>query len=319
MRERDYFKKGAVLKEAGVSKDPALTLYALESFASNVDGRVQSELLTRLILSHSEIACRLEETMKTLAKSEADLKEAQHIALLGYWDGDLRTEKREWSESLYEIIEVDPSTPPSIELFLSRIHPNDEQKVREVVRQPRKDRRDWSLQARLLMDDGRIKWVSMKFQTELAEHGMPARGYGTIQDITAMKEAEDKLERYNQHLQEMVSEKVREISEAQMSTIFALVKLSESRDDDTGAHIERTAGFCGCWRKRPGRTGRMPRRLTTSSWERFIKQARCTISARSALRTRSCSSPQADQRGIRSHEDACGDRLSNPSWNRVTV
>jgi response regulator RpfG family c-di-GMP phosphodiesterase len=29
-----------------------------------------------------------------------------------------------------------------------------------------------------------------------------------------------------------------------MATIFALVKLSESRDDDTGAHIERTASFC---------------------------------------------------------------------------
>jgi len=56
--------------------------------------------------------------------------------------------------------------------------------------------------------------------------------------------AEDKLEEYSKHLEVMVEEKVREISESQMATIFALVKLSESRDDDTGAHIERTAAFC---------------------------------------------------------------------------
>ena len=30
-----------------------------------------------------------------------------------------------------------------------------------------------------------------------------------------------------------------------MSTIHALVKSAESRDDDTGAHIERTSNFCG--------------------------------------------------------------------------
>jgi len=36
----------------------------------------------------------------------------------------------------------------------------------------------------------------------------------------------------------------KEIAEEQMATIFALVKLSESRDDFTGAHIERVAILC---------------------------------------------------------------------------
>lgn len=52
------------------------------------------------------------------------------------------------------------------------------------------------------------------------------------------------LERYNTQLEELVNEKVNEISESQMSTIFALVKLAESRDDETGAHVERTAELC---------------------------------------------------------------------------
>jgi putative two-component system response regulator len=53
------------------------------------------------------------------------------------------------------------------------------------------------------------------------------------------------LEIYNNHLEELVKEKVKEISASQMATIHALVKSAESRDDDTGAHIERTSSFCG--------------------------------------------------------------------------
>lgn len=53
-----------------------------------------------------------------------------------------------------------------------------------------------------------------------------------------------KLQKYNLHLEELVNEKVKEITEAQMATIFALVKLAESRDDETGNHIERTAELC---------------------------------------------------------------------------
>lgn len=52
------------------------------------------------------------------------------------------------------------------------------------------------------------------------------------------------LKRYNEHLEEIVHEKVKEISASQIATIHALVKAAETRDDDTGAHIERTSLFC---------------------------------------------------------------------------
>ena len=52
------------------------------------------------------------------------------------------------------------------------------------------------------------------------------------------------LKRYNDELEELVQEKVKEISASQIATIHALVKSAESRDDDTGAHIERTASYC---------------------------------------------------------------------------
>ena len=59
-----------------------------------------------------------------------------------------------------------------------------------------------------------------------------------------LAKAEDRLYKDNKVLEQMVNMKVKEISEAQIATIFALVKLAESRDDDTGTHIERTSKLC---------------------------------------------------------------------------
>lgn len=52
------------------------------------------------------------------------------------------------------------------------------------------------------------------------------------------------LELHTLHLEKLVEEKVREITSAQRGMIFALAKLAESRDDDTGTHMERVRSVC---------------------------------------------------------------------------
>jgi putative two-component system response regulator len=52
------------------------------------------------------------------------------------------------------------------------------------------------------------------------------------------------IKKYNTHLEEMVREQVRDISMAQLGAIFALSKLAESRDSDTGTHLERVREYC---------------------------------------------------------------------------
>ncbi|MCA1754536.1 MAG: response regulator, partial [Spirochaeta sp.] len=47
------------------------------------------------------------------------------------------------------------------------------------------------------------------------------------------------LQHQNQNLEKMVAEKVEEVYSAQLSTIVALAKLAEHRDNDTGKHLER--------------------------------------------------------------------------------
>lgn len=78
---------------------------------------------------------------------------------------------------------------------------------------------------------------------------------GGVDYITKPYQPEEVQARVNTHLslsalrnklayQELVEKKVREVSEAQQATIFALAKLAEQRDDDTGAHLERVRDYC---------------------------------------------------------------------------
>ena len=53
-----------------------------------------------------------------------------------------------------------------------------------------------------------------------------------------------KLETSNKNLNQLVEDKIKEISESQMATIFALAKLAESRDTETGHHLKRVQVYC---------------------------------------------------------------------------
>ena len=52
------------------------------------------------------------------------------------------------------------------------------------------------------------------------------------------------IEEHNKNLEERVQSQVRQISETQMAAIFAMSKLAESRDPETGEHLERMREYC---------------------------------------------------------------------------
>jgi len=59
-----------------------------------------------------------------------------------------------------------------------------------------------------------------------------------------LRSLQKELERHNHELEHLVAEQVKDISDSQVATIIALARLAESRDDDTGKHIERVQIFC---------------------------------------------------------------------------
>jgi len=83
---------------------------------------------------------------------------------------------------------------------------------------------------------GGIDYITKPFQFDEV--------YARIETHLKLRKLQLELEGTIQNLEKRVEEQVKEISDSQLATIFALAKLAESRDDDTGKHLERVRTFC---------------------------------------------------------------------------
>ncbi len=108
---------------------------------------------------------------------------------------------------------------------------------------------------RRLKEDVRFRDIPVIFISALTETLDKVKAFGTggvdyvtkpfqFEEVAARVETHLKLRRYQAHLEDLVQEQVKEICASQVSTIFALSKLAESRDTDTGQHLERVQVYC---------------------------------------------------------------------------
>ena len=133
-------------------------------------------------------------TEAALAESAARLKEAQKIARIGQWELDLNTSKLDWSDGIYELFEIAPDEfGASYEAFLNTVHPADRDRVGRAYTRSLTDRTPYEIEHRLLMPDGRVKWVTEACRTDYDPDGAPLRSVGIVQDITERKQAELEL------------------------------------------------------------------------------------------------------------------------------
>lgn len=151
----------------------------------------------------------LKRAQEALAESERQLNEAQHLANVGSWTLDLQTDRLHWSDEVYRIFELNPNTfAASFEGFLNAIHPDDRDLVSQAYSASVANKEPYSIEHRLLMRDGRVKYVEERGMTHYDADGKPLRSIGTVRDISKERLAaleRASLERQLQRAQRMES------------------------------------------------------------------------------------------------------------------
>ncbi len=128
-------------------------------------------------------------------ESEAYLAEAQRLSHTGSWAWAPATgEIRYWSEETYRVLGFDPDAgPPRFEKFFGRLHPEDQDRVRELFGKAIAERADFETEYRVVHPNGDVKDIHAVGHPVSGEGGHFVEFVGSVIDITERKRAEEAL------------------------------------------------------------------------------------------------------------------------------
>ena len=162
--------------------------------------------LIRVLLVIQDITERRENELE-LIRSRENMARAQQVAALGSFERDLLTGKNEWSDELYRIMGVEKGKfTPTYEAVLGLVHPDDREQYGAARVAGVEGIESGSLEFRIIRPDGAKRIIRRENGLIFDEAGKPIRIYGSYQDVTERRAADERareLERKLMHSQKL--------------------------------------------------------------------------------------------------------------------
>jgi len=203
-----------------------------------------------------EVGRRLEDALtsllmlRNLRESERKLEEAQRLSHVGYWERDPETDLITWSDETYRIFGLQPQAQIlNLAQLPDLIHPEDKQIMVQAVAEALRGGRRYDVEYRVVRPNGEVRLVHSQGDVMRDESGRPRRMFGTVQDITERKQAEQRL-----MVQHTVTQMLAAAATLEEVTPHILQAVCECLVWDLGAlwSVDRQAGVLRCvemWHK----------------------------------------------------------------------
>ena len=147
-------------------------------------------------------------------RARSVVAQAGEMAHLGAWaieiptPGNMMENELFWSDETYRIFGYQPGgVRATNELFFSRVHPEDRQRVRDAMAAALAARKAYAIEHRIVRPDGVERVVYEHAEIEFDAAGRPCRIIGAVQDISeqrrteqTLREASDRLRRILEHI-----------------------------------------------------------------------------------------------------------------------
>ena len=154
------------------------------------DGRGQ---INRWYITQTDIE-DLKRAEDALRRSEAYLTEAQRLSHTGSFVYDPATKTtRYWSDEIFRIFQVNPDRGiPPYEETRQLVHPADLARTSETILNGFRDKADFEVDHRILLDDGSVKHLHELWHPVLNKNGEVLQYIGTVADVTQRVQAEER-------------------------------------------------------------------------------------------------------------------------------
>ena len=138
-----------------------------------------------------------------LRRNKAYLTEAQRLSRTGSFGCKFSSGEMFWSEETFGIFGYNRATKPAMEAILERVHPEDKARVHEHMHRAASEGKGCDLEYRLLMPDDSVKHVHVMAHASKDEPGR-FEFVGAVMDVTAAKEAEERIRQDERELRIIV-------------------------------------------------------------------------------------------------------------------
>ena len=131
---------------------------------------------------------------EAIRRSEAYLAEAQRLSHTGSFGWKVSSGEIFWSDETFRIFECDPSSKPTIEFILSRVHREDHDLVQQQIDGALRNGEGFDFEHRLQTPDGSVKHVRVTCRPSKDTAG-DVEFVGAVTDITERKNNEERVRR----------------------------------------------------------------------------------------------------------------------------
>lgn len=166
-----------------------LTLFCLALAALASERRRSAQDLERRVADRTQTLADLNERLRNEVKerraAEAAMAEAQQVAQMGTWHWDISKPHAQWSAELYRIYGLDPATHvPSYEDYLTRVHPDDVDRVKAATDAVFQKQVPYSHDERIRRPDGTWRHLHTWAHAVTDADGKLTALVGACQDVT---------------------------------------------------------------------------------------------------------------------------------------
>jgi PAS domain S-box-containing protein len=135
-----------------------------------------------------------EQIEEALWQSRVRLDEAHRLARIGVWDWIADSGAVYWSDELYSITGRNKRLPaPSFEEQSSLFTPESWERLRTAVEKALRTREPYQLELEIVRPDGASRWIKAFGGRKFDRTGKVIGLYGTVQDITESRQAEESV------------------------------------------------------------------------------------------------------------------------------